>query len=444
MDESTDLIHGKIWKAILWFSIPMLVGNLFQQLYNTVDSYVVGNYVSSGALAAVGQSTPIINTLVGFFTGLATGAGVVIAQYYGGNIISKMKKAIHTSVALTLILCVLFTFLGVSLSYKILVLIGSPKSVMTPATLYLRIYFGGISFVCIYNMGSGILRAIGDSKTPLYYLIVASIINIILDFVFVLGLDMGVAGAGWATFVAQGISALLVVIKLLRSKEDYRVNIKDIRIDVPILKKIIEIGIPTALQQSIVSFSNVIVQSYINTFGAKAVAGYTSYVKIDGFLQLPIQSFSMAITTFTGQNIGARAIERVKKGLHTTMAMTFGVTIVGVAIVFIFGEQLVGIFTSDPEVIADGYLMARIFALGYLTLPIVHIISGALRGVGLSNIPMYFLIGCFVVLRQIYLAIAVPLTHNLGIVFAGWPITWLICAIGLTIYYFHVHWLDHA
>lgn len=444
MDESTDLIHGKIWKAILWFSIPMLIGNLFQQLYNTVDSYVVGNFVSSGALAAVGQSTPIINTLVGFFTGLATGAGVVIAQYYGGNIISKMKKAIHTSVALTLILCVLFTFLGVSLSYKILILIGSPKSVMTPATLYLRIYFGGISFVCIYNMGSGILRAIGDSKTPLYYLIVASIINIILDFVFVLGFDMGVAGAGWATFIAQGISALLVVIKLLSAKEDYRVNIKDITIDMPILKKIIEIGIPTALQQSIVSFSNVIVQSYINTFGAKAVAGYTSYVKIDGFLQLPIQSFSMAITTFTGQNIGARAFNRVKKGLHTTMAMTLGVTVIGVIIVFVFGKQLVGIFTSDPEVIADGYLMARIFAAGYLTLPIVHIISGALRGVGLSNIPMYFLIGCFVVLRQIYLAIAVPLTHNLGIVFAGWPLTWLICAIGLIIYYFHVHWLDHV
>lgn len=444
MDDSSDLIHGKIWKSILWFSIPMLVGNLFQQLYNTVDSYVVGNYVSSGALAAVGQSTPIINTLVGFFTGLATGAGVVIAQYYGGHLIDKMKKAIHTSVALTLILCILFTFLGVSLSYKILVLIGSPESVMTPATLYLRIYFGGVSFVCIYNMGSGILRAIGDSKTPLYYLIVASIINIILDFVFVLGLHMGVAGAGWATFIAQGVSALLVTIKLVASKEDYRIVPKDIRFDFSILKKIIEIGIPTALQQSIVSFSNVIVQSYINTFGANAVAGYTSYVKIDGFLQLPIQSFSMAITTFTGQNIGARAYDRVKKGLHTTMLMTFGVTIIGVLIVFLFGEQLVGIFTSDPEVIADGYLMARIFAAGYLTLPIVHIISGALRGVGLSNIPMYFMVGTFVVLRQIYLAVSVPLTHNLGIVFAGWPITWLICAIGLIIYYFHVHWLDHV
>ena len=444
MDDSSDLIHGKIWKSILWFSIPMLVGNLFQQLYNTVDSYVVGNYVSSGALAAVGQSTPIINTLVGFFTGLATGAGVVIAQYYGGHLIDKMKKAIHTSVALTLILCILFTFLGVSLSYKILILIGSPESVMTPATLYLRIYFGGVSFVCIYNMGSGILRAIGDSKTPLYYLIVASIINIILDFVFVLGLHMGVAGAGWATFIAQGVSALLVTIKLVASKEDYRIVPKDIRFDFSILKKIIEIGIPTALQQSIVSFSNVIVQSYINTFGANAVAGYTSYVKIDGFLQLPIQSFSMAITTFTGQNIGARAYDRVKKGLHTTMLMTFGVTIIGVLIVFLFGEQLVGIFTSDPEVIADGYLMARIFAAGYLTLPIVHIISGALRGVGLSNIPMYFMVGTFVVLRQIYLAVSVPLTHNLGIVFAGWPITWLICAIGLIIYYFHVHWLDHV
>lgn len=423
MNESTDLINGKIWKAILWFSIPMLVGNLFQQLYNTVDSYVVGNFVSSGALAAVGQSTPIINTLVGFFTGLATGAGVVIAQYFGGNHLNKMKKAIHTSIALTLILCVLFTILGIGLSKQILILIGSPDSVMAPASLYLRIYFGGISFVCIYNMGSGILRAVGDSKTPLYYLIVASIINIILDFVFVLYFHMGVAGAGWATFIAQGISALLVMIKLVFSKEIYKVEFKDISIDMPILKKIIEIGVPTALQQSIVSFSNVIVQSYINTFGANAVAGYTSYVKIDGFLQLPIQSFAMAITTFTGQNIGAHAIDRVKKGLRTTMAMTFGVTTIGVLIIYIFGEQLVGIFSSDPEVIKYGYLMARIFAAGYLTLPVIQIISGALRGVGLSNIPMYFMVGTFVFLRQIYLAIAVPLTHNIGIVFAGWPVT---------------------
>lgn len=400
MNESTDLINGKIWKAILWFSIPMLVGNLFQQLYNTVDSYVVGNFVSSGALAAVGQSTPIINTLVGFFTGLATGAGVVIAQYFGGNRLNKMKKAIHTSIALTLILCVLFTILGIGLSKQILILIGSPDSVMAPASLYLRIYFGGISFVCIYNMGSGILRAVGDSKTPLYYLIVASIINIILDFVFVLYFHMGVAGAGWATFIAQGISALLVMIKLVFSKEIYKVEFKDISIDMPILKKIIEIGIPTALQQSIVSFSNVIVQSYINSFGANAVAGYTSYVKIDGFLQLPIQSFAMAITTFTGQNIGAHAIDRVKKGLRTTMAMTFGVTTMGVLIIYIFGEQLVGIFSSDPEVIKYGYLMARIFAAGYLTLPVIQIISGALRGVGLSNIPMYFMVGTFVFLRN--------------------------------------------
>lgn len=444
MNESTDLINGKIWKAILWFSIPMLVGNLFQQLYNTVDSYVVGNFVSSGALAAVGQSTPIINTLVGFFTGLATGAGVVIAQYFGGNHLNKMKKAIHTSIALTLILCVLFTILGIGLSKQILILIGSPDSVMAPASLYLRIYFGGISFVCIYNMGSGILRAVGDSKTPLYYLIVASIINIILDFVFVLYFHMGVAGAGWATFIAQGISALLVMIKLVFSKEIYKVEFKDISIDMPILKKIIEIGIPTALQQSIVSFSNVMVQSYINSFGANAVAGYTSYVKIDGFLQLPIQSFAMAITTFTGQNIGAHAIDRVKKGLRTTMAMTFGVTTIGVLIIYIFGEQLVGIFSSDPEVIKYGYLMARIFASGYLTLPVIQIISGALRGVGLSNIPMYFMVGTFVFLRQIYLAIAVPLTHNIGIVFAGWPVTWVICMISLLIYYFRVHWLDHV
>ncbi len=439
--KSTDLIKGSIWKSILWFSVPLLIGNLFQQLYNTVDSYVVGNYVSSSALAAVGQSTPIINMLVGFFMGLATGAGVVISQYYGAERKDKMTLAIHTSMALTLVLCIIFTILGVALAHPILVMIGSPKSVLPLATLYLQIYFAGISFALIYNMGSGILRALGDSKRPLYYLIVASLINIVLDFTLVLYFHMGVAGVAIATFIAQGISAVMVMIQLCHTKEAYRVEIKKIRFDAKILKKIIQIGIPTALQQSIVSFSNVIVQSYINSFGAAAVAGYTSYVKLDGFLQLPIQSFAMAITTFTGQNIGAKQYDRVKKGLRVTMGMTYLVTIIGTALIFWQGRAMVGLFTKDKEVIAAGYLMARIFAGGYLSLPLVHIISGALRGVGLTKVPMYFLIGCFVILRQIYLMIFTPIFHNLTIVFLGWPATWLICAIGLVIYYLRSNWL---
>lgn len=440
-NNNNDLLHGSIWKSILWFSVPLLVGNLFQQLYNTVDSYVVGNYVSSNALAAVGQSTPIINMLVGFFMGLATGAGVIIAQYYGAQREDRLKRAVHTSMALTGVLCIVFTIIGITLSRPILELIGSPAEILPLATLYLQIFFGGVSFALIYNMGAGVLRAIGDSKRPLYYLIAASITNIVLDFFFVLYLDMGVAGVAIATLSAQGLSSILVVHRLLTVNEAYRVTPREIKFDRVMLRKIISVGVPTALQQSIVSFSNVIVQSYINGFGAAAVAGYSTTVKIDGFLQLPIQSFSLAITTFVGQNVGAKQYSRVKKGIHTALFMACVITGVGAAAMFFNCDLLIGFFSKEKAVIDAGSTMVYAFAPAYIVLPFIHIISGALRGVGLSKVPMYSMVACFVFMRQIYLAIFTRLSDDLLIVFLGWPITWIVCALILIYYYKTKDWL---
>ena len=433
--DSTDMIHGSIARSILLFSIPLLVGNFFQQLYNTVDAYVVGNYVNTSALAAVGASTPIVNMLVGFFTGLAAGAGVVISQYFGGGRTEQMR------LALTAILSVLFTALGLSFTKPLLHAIGVPEDVMPNSALYLSIYFWGMTFSLFYNMGSGILRAIGDSKNPLFYLIAASLVNIVLDFLFVCGFGMGVEGAAIATIIAQAVSAALVMGKLLMTREIYRVRLGEICFDRKMIRRIVDIGLPAAIQQSITSFSNVIVQSYINYFGTAAMAGYSATLRVDGFLQLPLQSFNMTITTFVGQNIGAKEYKRVKKGIFTSWLMCSGIILVGSVIMFLKAPSIIGIFTEDAAVISVGSSMIRIFGSAYLFLPIIQILNGALRGAGRSKVPMYFMLGCFVLLRQIYLMIAVPMTKNVSVVFAGWPVTWVVCAIGMLVYYFKVDWL---
>ncbi len=439
--DSTDMISGNIFRGILLFSIPLLVGNFFQQLYNTVDSYVVGNYVSTSALAAVGASTPVINMLVGFFMGLAAGAGVVISQYYGGKRRAHMRAAIHSSLALTAVLSVVFTILGLIFTRPLLEAIGVPEEVMPNSTLYLMIYFCGLPFSLFYNMGSGILRAIGDSRNPLYYLIVASVVNIVLDLFFVCVLGMGVAGVAIATVTAQAASAVLVMGKLICTREDYQVRLREIRFNASMVRRIVSIGLPAALQQSITSFSNVIVQSYINYFGTAAMAGYSSMIRVDGFLQLPLQSFNMTITTFVGQNIGARQYKRVKQGIWASWLMCSLITLAGSLAMYWKAAAIIGIFTSDSEVIALGEGMIRMFARAYMALPVVQILNGALRGAGRSKVPMYFMLGTFVVLRQIYLMIAVPMTGSISVVMAGWPVTWVICAVGMLIYYRKVDWL---
>ncbi|MCI6886000.1 MAG: MATE family efflux transporter [Lachnospiraceae bacterium] len=417
---------------------------VFQQLYNIVDSYVVGNFVDTNALAAVGASGSVINMLVGFFMGLSAGAGVVISQYFGARKLEEMRAAIHSALALTGVLSVVFTAAGVIFTKPLLRMIGIPDEVLPHSSLYLTIYFSGIVFSLFYNMGAGILRAVGDSRNPLLYLAAASIVNIILDFVLVCGFQMGIAGVGIATIIAQAVSSTMVLRKLMCSREAYRVELREIRFHSGMVRQITAIGFPTALQQSITALSNVIVQSYINSFGAVAIAGYSAAVRVDGILQLVLQSFNMTITTFVGQNIGARQFKRVRRGIWTAWMMSSVIIVAGCVVMNLKGALLVGVFTNDADVIFTGQSILKLFSWAYWVLPIVQILNGALRGAGKSRIPMYFMVGSFVVLRQIYLMIAVPMTHRLMTVMAGWPITWVICAAGMLIYFLKADWLLEA
>ncbi len=439
--QSIDFINGSILKSIFLFSVPLLIGNLFQQLYNTVDSYVVGNYVGTQALAAVGASSPIINMLIGFFMGLATGAGVIIAQFYGAGDHERLKKSIHSSAALTLVMAIIFTVVGLIATKPLLIMIAVPEDVLAESITYLSIYFIGIIFVFIYNIGTGILRALGDSKRPLYFLILGCVINIILDFLFVKYFKMGVAGAGWATLIAQGVSAILVVYILMKEKGPKQLILKEIKFDMPILKKIIMLGLPTGIQQSIVSLSNVVVQSYINSFGSSVMAGYSASIRIDGFINLPLQSFSMAVTTFVGQNIGARKPERVKKGANVTLLMGVSVVAAMSVILYFFGESFIAFFNNEAEVVKAGRMMQLVFLPGYVIIAISQILSGVVRGAGKSTAPMLFSVLNYVFLRQVYLFIVTKMTSSVVYVFMGWPLTWVTCTVMFLIYYFKVDWL---
>ena len=439
--NTQDLTKGSIVKAIILFSIPLLIGNLFQQLYNAVDSYVVGNYVGKIALAAVGASTPIINMLIGFFMGISTGAGVVIAQFFGAGDLTKMKKAIHNSIALTLVMGVVLTVVGLVFNDPILKAIGVPSDVFSEASTYLSIYFWSLIFVMIYNMGSGILRSVGDSKRPLYFLIFSSVINIVLDFLFVKNFGFGVAGAGYATLIAQAISAIMVMYVLMKTNDSYKVVLKDIKFDKEILLRIIKIGLPTGFQQSIVSLSNVVVQSYINVYGASVIAGYSVTIKIDGFVNLPLQAFNMAITTFVGQNIGAKKYERVKKGAYITTFLAMVTIGFFVVIMYFFGCDFIALFNQEKDVIDAGRLMQLTFLPFYIVLPINQVINGVLRGAGRSAVPMYVMIFSFVFLRQIYLFLVTKVTSDIVYVFLGWPTTWVVCSLIFIVYFFKVQWL---
>lgn len=435
------MTEGVIWKEILLFSIPLLLGNLFQQLYNAVDSVVVGNYIGAQALAAVGSSAPVINLLVSFFMGLAVGAGVIISRYFGARNTEELHIAVHTSLALTFAAGIVMTLVGVLISPYVLKWVGTPNDVMDSSVLYLRIYFLGILSVMVYNMGSGILRAVGDSRNPLYFLIVSSVTNIILDLLFVIVFDMGIAGVGWATLIAQTISAILTMILLMRTKEEYQVKLKHIRFHKHMLYEIVRLGLPSGLQNAIVSFSNVIVQSNINAFGSLAMAGCGSYTKIDGFAILPVMSYSMALTTFTGQNMGAKKYDRVKQGAKTGILMSV-VTIVCIsALLLILGPNVLAIFSSDPTVINYGLYMMHVLAPGYIFLAISHAFNGIIRGAGITTVPMIVMVTCWCGLRMAWILTSVPLFHDIGVVFMGWPLTWIASALWLFLYYRKGSWM---
>ena len=428
------MTSGVIWKELLLFSIPLLLGNLFQLLYNTVDSIVVGNFVGHQALAAVGASTPLINMLIGFFMGVAAGAGVLVSRFFGARKLKELHIAVHTFVAFTFLFGVLMMVAGITLTPLFLQWMGTPADIMDMAVLYLRIYFLGIIPTMLYNSGAGILQAVGDSRRPLCFLTIASVLNIILDLVFVIQLNMGVAGVAWATLIAQTVSCILVAVTLLRSKESYQIIPKKIRIDKPMLMQIVRLGIPSGLQQMIVSFSNVLVMSYVNRFGSAAIAGFSSANKFDNFLGLPVNSFMLAITTFVGQNMGAKQIERVKKGINTCMFMGIGIVIAIGIPAYLFSDLCIRMFSQEADVIYYGSWMMRTLVPFYSILNIAQVLTGAVRGTGNTTVPMLINVFYYCIIRQVFLAVAMMFVNSIVVVFWSYPLTWTLSAVTLFIY----------
>lgn len=436
------MTEGSIFKQILFFSIPLIIGNLFQQLYHVANSIVVGNFIGDNALAAVNSSGAIVQLLISFFMGLAMGGGVTISNYFGAKNQEGVHKAVHTTFALSILFGIIATVVGVAFTPIVLKLVNVAPEVMDDSVLYLRIYFMGMAGLIIYNMCGGMLRAVGDSKSPLYFLIVSSIVNVVLDVIFVAVFNWGVAGAAYATLIAQFISAILSVYKLMHNDEVYKLELKKVRFHMDVLKKIISIGLPSAFQNAIVSLSNVVVQANINSFGKEAMAGAGSYTRVDGFALMPVMSFSMALTTFVGQNVGAKKYERVKKGAKIGVLMSC-VTILAIsAILLTFAPQVMSIFSKNPNVIAIGKTMMYCVIPGYIFVAISHALAGVLRGAGLTKIPMYVMVICWCVCRVIWITVTVRLFHNIIFVFLGWPVTWVLSSTILIIYYKRSHWLE--
>lgn len=441
--KDRDMTEGVIWKQILLFALPLMAGNLFQQLYNTVDSIIVGNFVGKEALAAVGSVGPIMNSLIGFFMGLSTGASVVISQYYGAKKEDRVQRAVHSMLIMTFFLCMVVTIAGILLCPAMLKLMQTPDDVYVQAEEYLAIYFAGVSGLMIYNMGSGILRAVGDSKRPLYFLIFSACTNTVLDIVFVAGFRMGIAGAAWATVIAQCLSALLVLVTLSRASGAYRIVWKKLRMDWTILRQIIRIGFPAAIQMMITSISNIFVQSYINVFGSSVMAGWSAYSKIDMFMMMPMQSVSLSATTFVGQNLGAGKIRRAKTGTRTSLLLAVAVTVIIMIPLLIFAPWMVRMFNGDSAVISYGTLFIRLLSPFYVLCCVNQVYASSLRGAGDSKAPMIIMLLSFVVFRQIYLFAASRLFGTIIPVAFGYPAGWVLCSLLIYLYYRLGHWEKH-
>ncbi len=431
-----DLTSGKLLNQLILFALPLFLGNVFQMLYNMVDTIVVGNFVGKEALAAVGSTTMITNMAVFFFNGLSIGAGVVISREFGAKDLKELHKSIETTMAMTLILCVLFTVFGVIFVKPMLRMMATPDDVMPDATIYLRTYIAGISGLMIYNMASGILRAVGDTTRPLYFLILTSIMNIVLDLLFVIQFKMGVMGVALATIIAQFASAVMVLRLLTKTNDIYKLTWNDLGIDKKIMIQILRIGLPASIQSTVTAFSNAFVQSYINKFGSAVMAGWSCYNKLDQFIFLPIMSMSNAATTIVSQNIGAKKIKRAEDAIFTTVVFTFSVCAVIAILLFLFAEPANGIFSKDSDVIHYGVLFIRTNIFFFLANSINHTMAGGIRGHGDSAGPMVILLTCFVAIRQIYLYVVTHFFANTPVTVAlSYPVGWLTCCVTMLCYY---------
>jgi len=437
--KTVDMTQGNISRHIISFAFPLLIGNIFQQLYNTVDTWVVGNFVSNEAFSAVGTVGPIINLLIGFFLGLSSGAGVVISQYYGAKRYDAVEKSVHTALVMTAIIGVVFTFIGLGLTPVMLKLMKTPADVLPESTAYLQIYFSGLLGLMLYNIGAGILRAVGDSQRPFYYLVVCALMNTVLDLLFVLVFHMGVRGVALATILSQATSAVLVLITLLRTDECIKLDLRKLKIHWDILKKIVSVGIPAAIQMAITSFSNIFVQSYINHFGSNCMSGWTAYAKIDQLLFLPMQSIALASTTFVGQNLGCNQIDRAKKGVRLSLIMAVCATVILMIPVIAFAGPIVSFFNDKPEAINYGTMLLRWLSPFYVLCCFNQILSGALRGAGITRAPMVIMVSSFVVFRQIYLFLMSHICNEIIPIAMSYPAGWLLCSTITVIYYCKVN-----
>jgi len=439
------MTQGSITGHLIRFALPMLVGYLFQQLYNTVDLFVVGNYVGDAAYGAVGSVTPIINTLIGFFLGLASGAGVLVSQYFGAGDRENVSKTVHTFMAITWGMSIAFTVVGLGTTPLMLRLMGLTEGpIYEEAKTYLFIYYTGVIGLMIYNTGSGILRSVGDARRPFWFLVITAVLNTLLDLHFAKDLHWGVAGVAWATVIAQCVSGLLVLITLLRAKgTTYRYEWRKTRVDKTILKQIMRIGLPSALQMAITSFSNVFVQGYMVGLGDDILGGWTTYGKVDAFALLPMQSIAMGSTTFLGQNLGAGKLKRAKRG--TTVAVIMGLIITALCLlpIMIWTPAIAAVFNKSPGIVEQSVLILRLLSPFYLLCCFNQIYAGALRGAGDSRAPMYIMLGSFVVLRQIYLFIIKRVAYVTTWVVLGYPLGWLACSIACFLYYKFAHWEKH-
>lgn len=444
LQNNEYMLTGSISKSIIRFALPLFFGNLFQQLYNTADSLIVGNKLGNTALAAVSSTGMLIFLLVGFFQGIGLGAGVVVSQFFGAKDKKNLRLSIHTYLAVSFVIGIFLTVAATLLAPQILVWMGTPEDVMPDATQYIRVYFLGSLGLVMYNACMGIMQAVGDSKHPLYYLVISSLINVALDLILVSGFGFGVWAAALATIVSQFVSVFLCLFRLMRSKEDYSVRFKELCFNPRMIKMILRIGLPSGVQNSIIAFANVVVQSNINYFGEMAMAGCGAYSKIEGFAFLPITSFTSAITTFVGQNLGAGNSERARKGARLGLWCSLVIAeVIGIAF-YLTATALITAFTKEPEAIAFGVQKAQTCALFYFLLAATHSFASVLRGAGKSLFPMLTMLVCWCIIRVSFLLIMVPITETIDAVNWVYPLTWTLSTITLFIYYKTSDWSNSS
>ncbi|MBQ6431725.1 MAG: MATE family efflux transporter [Oscillospiraceae bacterium] len=441
--QNDSLLQGLIWKGLITFAMPILLGQVFQQLYNTADAWIVGHYLSDSEYAAVTSTGSLIFLLVGFFGGIAVGAGVIISRHFGAKDTERLQIAVHTTVAFGLAAGLLLTGIGVGLTPLMLKLMQTPDNVFPYSAEYFRFYFLGSLAIVMYNLGMGILRAVGDSKHPLYYLIFSSLVNIALDLLFVGGFGWGVWSAALATTISQFISVFLCLYRLAHYKTDYQLHPRRIRFHLPMLREIIKYGLPSGVQNSIIAFANVIVQTNINSFGENTVAGCGTYAKLEGFAFLPITCFTMALTTFVSQNLGARQYDRVKKGTKLgTVGSVLAAELIGVALI-VFARPLMGFFTDNEAAIGIGIKQSRVESLFFCMLSFSHCIAAIMRGAGKPMVPMFVMLATWCAIRVAYISIMVPIEKESWVIFSAYPLTWTISSVIFLIYYLKSDWL-HA